>query len=187
MQPWFIAAGRALCGQFENRNLIGKAVDQRSGGMRALLQRVLDAQVSIDEKVVGRIGAGLVVLLGVAKGDTEPQAVRLAERLLAYRIFEDEDGRMNRSIQEIKGAFLVVSQFTLVADVAKGTRPGFSTAAEPALAESLYRAFVDRLAASGLTVETGRFGAHMVVSLQNDGPVTFLLESESTLSPRLKG
>lgn len=144
--------------------------------MRILIQRVIEAQVAVDQEVIGRIGPGLVVLLGVAKGDTAAQAVRLAERLLAYRIFEDEAGRMNRSIQEINGAFLVVSQFTLVADVAKGTRPGFSTAAPPDLAEALYRTFVDRLAASGLTVETGRFGAHMVVSLHNDGPVTFLLE-----------
>lgn len=144
--------------------------------MRILIQRVIEAQVAVDQEVIGRIGPGLVVLLGVAKGDTAAQAVRLAERLLVYRIFEGEEGRMNRSIQEIKGAFLVVSQFTLVADVAKGTRPGFSTAAPPDLAEALYRTFVERLAASGLTVETGRFGAHMVVSLHNDGPVTFLLE-----------
>jgi len=144
--------------------------------MRILIQRVIEAQVSVDREVIGRIGPGMVVLLGVAKGDTPAQAVHLAERLLAYRIFEDEAGRMNRSIQEIKGAFLVVSQFTLVADVAKGTRPGFSTAAPPDLAEALYRIFVDRLAASGLTVGTGRFGARMVVSLHNDGPVTFLLE-----------
>lgn len=145
--------------------------------MRTVIQRVIEAHVSVDHEVIGRIGPGMVVLLGVAKDDTAAQAVRLAERLLAYRIFEDEAGRMNRSIQEIKGAFLVVSQFTLVADVAKGTRPGFSTAAPPDLAESLYRIFVERLSASGLAVETGRFGAQMVVSLRNDGPVTFLLES----------
>lgn len=145
--------------------------------MRALIQRVIEAQVSVDREVIGRIGPGLVVLLGVAKGDTAPQAARLAERLLGYRIFEDETGRMNRSIQEIKGDLLVVSQFTLVADVAKGTRPSFTPAADPPLAEALYRAFVNDLSASGLTVETGRFGARMVVSLHNDGPVTFLLES----------
>ncbi len=145
--------------------------------MRALIQRVIEAQVSVDRDVIGRIGPGMVVLLGVAKGDTAAQAVRLAERLLAYRIFEDEAGRMNRSIEEMKWAFLVVSQFTLVADVAKGTRPGLSTAAPPDLAESIYHTFVERLSASGLAVETGRFGAHMVVSLHNDGPVTFLLES----------
>lgn len=145
--------------------------------MRALIQRVIEAQVSVGPEVIGRIGPGMVVLLGVAKGDTREQAIRLAERLLAYRIFEDEAGRMNRSIQETEGAFLVVSQFTLVADTAKGTRPGFSTAAEPVLAESLYAAFVEHLSASGLPVETGRFGAQMVVSLHNDGPVTFLLEA----------
>jgi D-tyrosyl-tRNA(Tyr) deacylase len=144
--------------------------------MKALLQRVIEAQVSVDQKVVGRIGPGMVVFLGIAKGDTDAQADRLAERLLTYRVFEDEQGRMNRSILEMGGAFLVVSQFTLVADVAKGTRPSFSTAAEPALAESLYQTFVERLAASGLTVETGRFGAQMIVSIHNDGPVTFLLE-----------
>jgi D-tyrosyl-tRNA(Tyr) deacylase len=145
--------------------------------MRALIQRVIEAQVSVGQEVIGRIGPGMVVFLGVAKGDTSDQAIRLAERLVAYRIFEDEAGRMNRSIQEIKGSFLVISQFTLVADVAKGTRPSFSTAAEPGLAESLYRTFLDRLAASGLPVDTGRFGAEMIVSLHNDGPVTFLLES----------
>ncbi len=145
--------------------------------MRILIQRVIKAEVSVDQAVIGRIGPGMVVLLGVAKGDTPAQAVRLAERLLSYRIFEDEEGRMNRSIQDTKGAFLVVSQFTLVADVAKGTRPSFSTAAPPDLAESLYRTFVDRLAASGLTVGTGRFGAHMIISLHNDGPATFLLEA----------
>lgn len=145
--------------------------------MRALVQRVIEAQVSVGPEVIGRIGPGMVVLLGVAKGDTSDQAMRLAERLLAYRIFEDEAGRMNRSIQETEGSFLVVSQFTLVADTAKGTRPSFSTAAEPALAESLYQTFIERLYASGLPVETGRFGAQMVVSLHNDGPVTFLLES----------
>ncbi|MBI3802474.1 MAG: D-tyrosyl-tRNA(Tyr) deacylase [Nitrospirae bacterium] len=145
--------------------------------MRALLQRVIQAEVTVDREVLGRIGPGIVVLLGIAKGDTTAQAVRLAERLLGYRIFEDERGRMNRSIEEVRGALLVISQFTLVADVAKGTRPSFTPAAEPPLAESLYRTFIDRLLPSGLPVETGRFGAHMVVSLQNDGPVTFLLES----------
>jgi D-tyrosyl-tRNA(Tyr) deacylase len=145
--------------------------------MKALIQRVIEAQVSAGQEVIGRIGPGMVIFLGVAKEDTHEQAIRLAERLVAYRIFEDETGRMNRSIQEIKGSFLVISQFTLVADVAKGTRPSFSTAAEPGLAQTLYGAFVDRLAASGLPVETGRFGAQMIVSLHNEGPVTFLLES----------
>jgi D-tyrosyl-tRNA(Tyr) deacylase len=145
--------------------------------VKALIQRVLEAQVSVDGEVVGRIGPGLVVLLGVAKEDGEREADRLAERVLTYRIFDDEDGRMNRSIQEVGGQILAVSQFTLVADVAKGTRPSFTPAAGPDLAEKLYRRFIDRLITAGLTVETGRFGARMIVSLHNDGPVTFMLES----------
>jgi D-tyrosyl-tRNA(Tyr) deacylase len=145
--------------------------------MKALIQRVLEAQVSVEGEVVGRIGPGLVVLLGVSKEDGERDADRLAGRILTYRIFDDEAGRMNRSIQEVGGQLLAVSQFTLVADVAKGTRPSFTPAASPDLAEKLYRRFVDRLIAAGLTVETGRFGARMIVSLNNDGPVTFLLES----------
>ncbi|MBI3596638.1 MAG: D-tyrosyl-tRNA(Tyr) deacylase [Nitrospirae bacterium] len=145
--------------------------------MKALIQRVLEAQVSVDGEVVGRIGPGLVVLLGVSKEDGERDADRLAERILAYRIFDDENGRMNRSIQEIGGQILAVSQFTLVADVSKGTRPSFTPVAGPDLAEKLYQRFVDRLIAAGLTVETGRFGTRMIVSLHNDGPVTFMLES----------
>jgi D-tyrosyl-tRNA(Tyr) deacylase len=145
--------------------------------MKALIQRVLEAQVSVEGEIVGRIGPGLVVLLGVAKEDGEREADRLAERICVYRIFDDENGRMNRSIQEVGGQVLAVSQFTLVADVAKGTRPSFTPAADPDRAEKLYRRFVDRLIAAGLTVETGRFGARMIVSLHNDGPVTFLLES----------
>ena len=145
--------------------------------MKALIQRVLEAQVSVDGDIVGRIGPGLVVLLGVSKEDGEREADRLAERILTYRIFDDEAGRMNRSIQEVGGQILAVSQFTLVADVAKGTRPSFTPAAGPDLAEKLYQRFIDRLITAGLAVETGRFGARMIVSLHNDGPVTFLLES----------
>jgi len=145
--------------------------------MKALIQRVLEAQVSVEGEVVGRIGPGLVVLLGVSKEDGEREADRLAERILLYRIFDDENGRMNRSIQEVGGQILAVSQFTLVADVAKGTRPSFTPAADPDRAEKLYQQFVERLIAAGLTVETGRFGARMIVSLHNDGPVTFMLES----------
>jgi len=145
--------------------------------MKALIQRVLEAQVSVDGEIVGRIGPGLVVLLGVSKEDGEREADRLAERILTYRIFDDEAGRMNRSIQEVGGQILAVSQFTLVADVAKGTRPSFTPAAGPDLAEKLYQRFIDRLITAGLAVETGRFGARMIVSLHNDGPVTFMLES----------
>ena len=145
--------------------------------MKALIQRVLEAQVTVEGEIVGRIGPGLVVLLGVSKEDTEREADRLAERVLAYRIFDDAEGRMNRSIQEVGGQILAVSQFTLVADVAKGTRPSFTPAAPPDRAEKLYQRFVDRLITASLTVETGRFGARMIVSLHNDGPVTFMLES----------
>jgi D-tyrosyl-tRNA(Tyr) deacylase len=145
--------------------------------VKALIQRVLEAQVRVEDRIVGRIGPGLVVLLGVAKDDAEQQADRLAERVAGYRIFDDGEGRMNRSVREIGGQVLVVSQFTLVADVAKGGRPSFTPAAGPEPAERLYKRFVERLIASGLTVETGLFGARMIVSLHNDGPVTFLLES----------
>ncbi len=145
--------------------------------MKALIQRVLEAQVTVDQAMIARIGPGLVVLLGVVKTDTPEAADRLADRLLTFRIFEDEAGKMDRSVQEAGGQALVVPQFTLVADVEKGQRPSFDPAMPPALAEQLYQRFVGRLAASGLRVETGRFGARMVVALQNDGPVTFLLES----------
>ncbi len=145
--------------------------------MKALIQRVAEAQVSVEGEVVGRIGPGLVVLLGLAKNDTPEKADRLADRIFSYRIFEDETGRMNRSIRETEGEILAISQFTLVADVAKGTRPSFTPAADPELARKLYGRFIDQLALAGAKIETGRFGARMLVSLHNDGPVTFLLES----------
>lgn len=145
--------------------------------MKAVIQRVLEAQVTVDQRVVARIGPGLVILVGVAKDDTPEDVNRLADRILSFRIFDDEAGKMNRSVQEIGGQLLVVSQFTLVADVEKGRRPNFTSAAGPELAQELYQRFVDRLTASSLTVETGLFGARMIVSLHNDGPVTFLLES----------
>ena len=145
--------------------------------MKAVIQRVLEAQVVVDRKVIARIGPGLVILLGVAKDDTPEDVNRLADRILSFRIFDDDAGRMNRSVREIGGQLLVVSQFTLVADIEKGRRPNFTSAAGPELAEALYRKFVDRLTASGLTIEAGLFGARMIVSLHNDGPVTFLLES----------
>jgi len=148
--------------------------------LKVLIQRVVEAQVAVDQTVVARIGRGVVALLGVAKGDTIENIHGLADRILTFRIFDDEAGRMNRSIQEIGGQILVVSQFTLVADTAKGKRPSFEPAADYELAEGLYQMFVSRLAASGLTVETGRFGVRMVVSIHNDGPVTFLLESRSS-------
>lgn len=131
----------------------------------------------MNDKSIAQIGQGCVILLGVSKKDKKKEADRLAERILSYRIFEDDSGKMNRSICDIKGQLLVVSQFTLVADVAKGTRPSFTPAAEPIAAEELYKNFVKKLSSTGLRVKTGRFGAKMLVSIHNDGPVTFLLET----------
>jgi D-tyrosyl-tRNA(Tyr) deacylase len=144
--------------------------------MLALIQRVTEAKVTVDAAVVGSIGPGLLALVGVEPGDDKPQIRRLAQRLLGYRVFADDAGRMNRSLSDIGGGLLLVSQFTLAADTRSGMRPSFTTAAPPAEAE---RGF-DRLVAicremHAPGVETGRFGAHMVVSLTNDGPATFLL------------
>ena len=145
--------------------------------MKALIQRVIEAQVAVGPEIVGRIGPGLLVLLGVGKTDTSKDSARLAERILSFRIFDDENGKMNRSLRDIEGQILIISQFTLVADVSKGRRPNFTSAAEPKQAEALFQEVVNLLIGSGLTVETGRFGARMIVSLHNDGPVTFLIES----------
>jgi len=142
-----------------------------------LIQRAASASVVVADDTVGAIGRGLVVLLGVQRGDGNAQADRLLERIIGYRIFDDEEGRMNRSLLEIGGALLVVSQFTLAADTRKGTRPGFSTAAAPADAEVLYDYFVAEARRRITQVETGRFGAAMQVSLTNDGPVTFWLQA----------
>jgi D-tyrosyl-tRNA(Tyr) deacylase len=146
--------------------------------MLALIQRVTQARVDVDGETVGAIGPGLLALVGIEPGDGEPQVVRMAQRLLGYRIFADGAGRMNRSLADCGGGLLLVSQFTLAADTASGMRPGFSTAALPAEAEPLFARLVEtcrRAHAPG--VETGRFGAHMTVSLVNDGPVTFLLRA----------
>ena len=144
--------------------------------MLALIQRVSQAQVTVDDQVVGAIGPGLLALVAVEPGDSQEQIRRLAQRLLGYRVFSDAAGRMNRSLTDTGGGLLLVSQFTLAADTRSGTRPGFSTAAPPQEAE---RAFNELVAICRENhppgVETGRFGAHMVVSLVNDGPVTFLL------------
>ena len=144
--------------------------------MLALIQRVSQAQVTVDDQVVGAIGPGLLALVAVEPGDSQEQIRRLAQRLLGYRVFSDAAGRMNRSLTDTAGGLLLVSQFTLAADTRSGTRPGFSTAAPPQEAE---RAFNELVAICrekhSPGVEIGRFGAHMVVSLINDGPVTFLL------------
>jgi D-tyrosyl-tRNA(Tyr) deacylase len=141
------------------------------------VQRVSRASVAVDEVVRAEIEAGLVVLLGVAEGDTAADAERLAGKVARLRIFEDENGRFDRSLLDVGGAALVVSQFTLLADTGKGNRPSFTAAARPGEAEPLVERFCAELAALGISVETGVFGAAMQVELVNDGPVTILLES----------
>src|SRR5262249_9185515 len=153
----------------------------RSGGIarvRAVCQRVSRASVTVDGAVVGKIGLGWLVLLGVGQHDDEATAARLADKIVGLRVFEDEAGKMNRSVLDVGGALLVVSQFTLYADTSRGRRPGFTGAAPPALAEPLVARFADLVSERGLRVETGRFGAHMAVELVNDGPVTIVLTDE---------
>ena len=145
--------------------------------MKALLQRVTEASVSVAGEVVGRIGQGLVDFVGVADGDTEKDAQYLAQKTVNLRIFADEAGKFNLSALEIKGELLLVSQFTLLADTKKGRRPNFIQAAPPDKAEELFERFVEQARASGLKVETGRFQQYMQVEIHNDGPVTILLDS----------
>ncbi|MGH9553715.1 MAG: D-aminoacyl-tRNA deacylase [Terriglobales bacterium] len=162
--------------------------------MKAVLQRVGGACVKVDGQVIGSIGSGpedmsddgkgLVVLLGVEQGDTERDSEYLAQKTAELRIFADEEGKMNRSVTEIGGAVLVISQFTLAADWRKGRRPGFTKAAAPAEGERLYEHFVGQLRKLGLRVETGSFGANMQVSFTNDGPVTLLLENQFAAAAR---
>lgn len=144
--------------------------------MIALIQRVKDASVSVEGKKVGHIKFGLLVLLGVEKGDTDKQCLRLAERVLAYRIFEDDAGKMNLNVQQAEGDLLVVSQFTLAAETKKGNRPGFSNGAEPSEANRLYELFNQHCQSLGSHVETGIFAADMQVTSTNDGPTTFWLQ-----------
>ena len=145
--------------------------------MLALIQRVSQASVAIDNRINGQIGPGIVLLLGVQKGDDQAAADKLLSKVLAYRIFGDADDKMNLSLTDTNGGLLVVSQFTLAADTRKGLRPGFSTAAPPAIGEALYDYFVEQARLRHSPIETGRFGADMQVALVNDGPVTFMLES----------
>ena len=145
--------------------------------MRAVVQRVTEARVEVAGKIVGEIGAGFLILLGVASDDTPADADYLAEKTINLRVFDDDEGKMNRSILEGDGAMLVVSQFTLYGDVRRGRRPSYSDAAEPEKANQLYEYFVDRVRSRGVTIETGVFQAMMKVSLTNDGPVTILLDS----------
>lgn len=146
--------------------------------MRAFVQRVLKADVSVNNQVAGRIDQGLVVLLGIRDDDTEARAEHLARKVLQLRIFDDEGGKMNRSVTDVKGGLLIVSQFTLYGDTSRGNRPSYSRAAKPELAEPLYKSFIEHCKEAGLDVSTGVFGATMLVSLVNDGPVSLLCETE---------
>jgi len=146
--------------------------------MRALLQRVSHARVTVDKQIVGQIEQGLLILLGIGQGDTETQVKTLVEKIIHLRIFEDDEGKMNRSVLDIGGQVLVVSQFTLYADVRKGRRPSFIRAASPGLAEPLVERFKEAIAAYDIAVAGGVFGANMDVSLINQGPVTIWLDSE---------
>jgi D-aminoacyl-tRNA deacylase len=146
--------------------------------MRVLLQRVSRASVTVDEQVVGQIGQGLLVLLGVGQDDSEVQVKTLADKIAHLRIFGDDEGKMNRSLLDIGGEVLVVSQFTLYADTRRGRRPSFTDAAPPTLAEPLVEHFKDALASYGLPIASGIFGAYMTIDLRNEGPVTVLLDSE---------
>ncbi|MCK5579704.1 MAG: D-tyrosyl-tRNA(Tyr) deacylase [Candidatus Omnitrophica bacterium] len=146
--------------------------------MKIVLQRVSEAHVKVGQKEVGRAGQGMLIFLGVAKGDAEEDVDYLIRKIIELRIFEDENGKMNRSAKDVKAEFLVVSQFTLLGDCMKGRRPSFDKAAEPKEAERLYELFVEKLSQQDFKVATGEFRAMMDVSLVNDGPVTFVLDSK---------
>lgn len=144
--------------------------------MIGLLQRVKNASVTVNEQVIGAVKQGLLVLVCAEKGDSAEQCEKLAKKVLAYRIFEDENGKMNKSVSDIDGEILIVSQFTLAADTAKGLRPSFTPAADPETGKRLYEHFIEKIKESGLKTETGQFGANMQVTLINDGPVTIWLK-----------
>ena len=144
--------------------------------MKALIQRVKRASVTIDGKLYSAIDMGMLVLLGVEKGDSTENAEKLSQKLVNLRIFEDENEKMNKSLLDVQGEMLIVSQFTLCGDCKKGTRPSFDKSAPPAVANELYEKFIDLIKSQGIKVQTGKFGAMMDVELVNDGPVTFLVE-----------
>jgi D-tyrosyl-tRNA(Tyr) deacylase len=146
--------------------------------MRAVIQRVHQASVTVADQIVGQIGVGYLVLLGVEQGDTQDDVNYMAGKVIGLRIFEDDAGKMNLSLQEVSGAMLVVSQFTLLGDCRKGRRPSFIQAAPPEIAKALYQSFVAEIKGQGIPVETGIFQAEMLVSLTNNGPVTMLLDSK---------
>ena len=149
--------------------------------MRAVLQRVTEASVTVDDEVIGRIGNGLVVLVGIAVGDTIKDVQYLAQKTAGLRIFTDSEGKFNLSVQDITGEILVISQFTLLADAKKGRRPSFTDAAPPGQAEDLFNRFVYEVRTTGLKVETGRFQTHMLVEIHNAGPVTIILDSKDKI------
>ena len=146
--------------------------------MRAVVQRVTQASVTVDGELLGRIGKGLLILLGVADGDTRELTEKMADKICRLRIFEDENGKTNLSLADVGGELLVISQFTLYADCRKGNRPSFTGAARPETAIPLYEAFIARCRESGLPVETGEFGADMKIDLLNDGPVTIVIDTD---------
>ena len=150
--------------------------------MKALLQRVTSAAVTVDSKITGQIGQGFLILLGVAGDDSEKDADYLADKVVNLRIFSDDNSKFNLSALQVRAGLLVISQFTLMADARKGRRPSFTLAAPPDMAETLYNYFVRRISETGLKVQTGIFGAHMLVSIVNDGPVTIMLDSKDKLT-----
>ena len=158
-------------------SILQKSTHNKDVIMRIVCQRVLEAEVKVNEERVGKIDKGLLVYLGVGKGDTANDAQFIADKLVNLRIFADEAGKMNRSVLDVGGKILLVSNFTLHGDCRKGRRPGFDAAAEPTLAEELYEKVAELMAAQGVATEKGAFGEHMQVTSQNDGPVTFLLDS----------
>ena len=151
--------------------------------MRALLQRVTRASVSVNGTTVGRIEAGLVALVGVASGDKPEDAKYLANKIVGLRIFSDSEGKFNLSLQDVTGSLLAISQFTLLSNTRKGRRPSFTEAAPPDQAEQLFNLFVEECRNTGLTIETGKFQTHMLVEIHNDGPVTIMLDSRDKFDP----
>lgn len=147
--------------------------------MKAILQRVTQARVEIGDETISQIGPGFLVLLGVAQNDSSKDTDYLVNKIINLRVFEDENGKFNLSIKDIKGSLLIVSQFTLFADTKKGNRPGFTDAAPPDLAERLYNLFIDKCKNTGLNTQSGQFAAHMQISLVNNGPVTIMLNSKA--------
>jgi D-tyrosyl-tRNA(Tyr) deacylase len=176
------AVGRGQTGEITTPlpEFRGLSIHFVASGMRAVIQRVLRAQVSVGEEVIGSIGPGLLVLIGISKADTQDDADYLAAKVTGLRIFDDPEGKMNLSLTETKGAILAVSQFTLYGDVRRGKRPSFDEAATPEHARDLYEYFVEKIRQARFICETGRFQAMMQVELVNDGPVTILLDSSRT-------